>query len=910
MRKMLIIGAFAIALFLAAAAALHFAVGSDWFLRQAREELEKGLDRKVSFSSVSPSLLYGVGIRVRDLIIFEKDGRTPCLQADDVLIRVRIIPLLWKSLSLRSLSLTRPRLALIRDRDGRWNVEGLFRKENPTATHDSPGKTAAGEKKGRGKFSISRLRVSNGSITISDAAWGRQAMLEDVDLKASDIAKGTLPYLAVKARIADAPLDDLARAIKETRKMNVKGGSISGPVSVSGWMGKKMQFQAKLSVDGVRLSYGDRYATPERGLAMKIDVRGDGSYLEKTYDVRKIDAEFFGGRLGMSGSILSLGCEPEARLKITARDLPWNEIGKLRIPGLSLDGSSAFSAAIEGKKENFSVDLDMDLSKSGLSYGTHVKKRAGSQAELKIPLRREGANAQWTGASLLLDGLRLASDGSLQTAGARTLKARLTAKGADLKGLNGVLAQKIVSAGKGDVDVSFERSLGQPLASATVSGSVRVTGGELKFAGFGKPVACDAVCTASDGNARLGLDTVRIGSSYGEGFLSCDLKKWPSFDCEFNFPVMDSADFVAAPPAQKGALRLPGISFVSTADAAPAGPQTAQSTMPPLLMRLEGKGRISCGELRLGKLKVRDGRGKIVMSKGVFSINELSLPLYGGESAWQLTADVGGAEPRYAIDGTAARVEIAPLLSDLYGYSDAISGWLSLECSASGAGRDWSSIEQNVKAKGRFSVHEGRLRTVGLLQEIAPLFVLLGEQAKCKEFLSVGELLKKAPAETRLSKCEGDFTFEGKRWGTGNMLLEVAEKPAPLRLKLSGEMGPVGALDLSGRISFPRGSDYYNQLEPYFPDDGGWITVPFPIPIGGTLGNPRVDVEAARKGILSCAAEIGAARLRREIEKKIDRALEPKQQKKGEGPPANDAGREMLKGVSKELLKQMMHKKQ
>ena len=307
MRKMLIIGACIFALFLAAAIALTITVRSGWFLQQAREELEKGLDRKVSFSSVSPSLLYGVGFRVRDFTLFEKDGRTPCLQSDEILIRVRIIPLLWKSLSLRSLSITRPRLALIRDKDGKWNVEGLLRKEKPAAAHDRAGKTAAGEKSGGGRFSISRLRISDGSITISDPTWGRQAVLEGVDLKATDIAQGALPYLAVKARIADAPLDDLARAIKETKEMNVTGGSLSGPVAVSGWLGKKLQFQAKLSVDGVRLSYGERYVTPNRGLAMNVDIRGEGSYLEKMWDIRKIDAEFFGGQLWMSVYLLSLG---------------------------------------------------------------------------------------------------------------------------------------------------------------------------------------------------------------------------------------------------------------------------------------------------------------------------------------------------------------------------------------------------------------------------------------------------------------------------------------------------------------------------------------------------------------------------------------------------------------------------
>ena len=904
-RVLLKVGVWLFALGIAAVIALHVLVSSDWFLQQARMGLERGLNRRVTFSSLSPSLRHGVGICVRGFVLYENDGHTPCLQSESLLLTVRILPLLWRSLRLSSISMAQPRLTLARGNDGKWNVEGLLQKEKPAAEEIPVGRVGAAKKRAKGGFSISRLRISNGVVTIYDPAWSRQVVLRDVDLRAADIARGALPYVNGSGRIEGIPLADLASRGKELTRVSVEGGSVSGPVAITGRIGGKLQFQATLAAEDVHLAYGGRYQTPESGLTMNVEVRGDGSYAEKAWDIRKISAESFGGRLRASGSLLGLGRKPVARMEINARNLPWASIGTLRIPNLSLDGSSAFSAAIQGTKEDMSMNLALDLGGSSLTYGAQIKKPAGVTAELKIPIRRAGERIRWADAVAQLGDLKLRSEGSLETAGERSLKARFRADECDLKSVSGVLLPGVMAAGKGAMDLLLERSLEQPLSSTIISGSARVAGGELRIAGLGQPVMYDAVCACAAGNVRLGLSTVRVGSSCGEGYLSFDLKRWPAFDGEFNFPVVDTADF-AAPARARGAALLPhGAPFIAEAEAAPAESREGKSVLPRLVMEMEGRGKAAIGELRVGKLKARDGRGKIVLSKGVLSVDEFALPLYGGQSGWKLAAAMNGPEPRYTLEGMAARVDLAALLSDLYGYSDALSGWLSLECAASAAGMRWSSIQKEIRAKGRFSVHEGRLRTVGLLREIAPLFLLLGQEAQCKESLALGELLKKAPPETRFSRCEGDFTFEGERWGTGNMLLEIAEKPNPVRLLLKGEMGLSGTLNLSGRASFPRGTEYYQQLAPYFPDDGGWITVPFPIPIGGTLNHPRIDLEASRTGILSCAAEIGALRLRKEIEKKIDRALEPKP-KKGEGPVTDDARREMLRGASKELLKQMM----
>ena len=76
-----------------------------------------------------------------------------------------------------------------------------------------------------------------------------------------------------------------------------------------------------------------------------------------------------------------------------------------------------------------------------------------------------------------------------------------------------------------------------------------------------------------------------------------------------------------------------------------------------------------------------------------------------------------------------------------------------------------------------------------------------------------------------------------------------------------------------------------------------------------TVLRERMRVE---ESVAKCAAGIGKARMRKELEKKIDRVLAPQPKKKGNGTKAprgiEDVGRELLKGGSKEILKQMLKK--
>ena len=885
----------------AGAAALGFVVRSAWFMEQARAQLERGVGRKVAFASLEPSFLRGIGVRARDFCLYEEDGTTPCLKAEEIMLRVRLLPLLWRNLSVSTVTVDQPRASLVRARDGTWNVESILGKEKPAAA----GKPAAGPpKKGRKtQVTISTLRIRSGVVTVLDESNGRGAVVRDLNLSLSRIAQGGLPYIDGGGRLSGIPLADLLKGVREIRPLRVQEGLVAGSFRVKGWAGEKLQFKADLDASGLRYEYPGICRSPAAGVDLDVSAQGEGAVRDGVWRFAGVSASCFKGRLKATGAFSPGG----TTVAFSGKALPWKALGESAVKGLVLEGETTFNGSVRGG----GAEIAADLSGSRVAYGGVLDKPPRLAASLKLPLLFAKGSVAWERATARLGSMELTSDGSLETGGGRALKAKLRSNVFDLREVGRSLAAVTGMAGKGEIDLRIAHAMDKPFSDADISGTVKLSGGELTAASLPRPLRVDSVTTCAPGSVRVGLNTVRMGSSLAEGYVNFDLKRWPSFECDFNCPLIVDADFSVAPVPPRAADRR-RFSLVRSAEAASTPQARPAFRIPEFLKRMEGSGRVSVGELRLGKLRSRNGRASIRVSKGIAGLEEILLPFYDGEVRGKIAADIRGDVPRYSLESTLAKVDLDALLADIYGYSKRLSGKLSAECAASGDGAGWDEVRKGLKAKGRFSVEGGVLHSGNLLKGMGPVMLMLGRKAKCKEFTAMGELLGKAPPEMRLSRCAGTFLFDGDEWGTGDMLLETADPKSPMRLQIEGEMGLDGTLHFLGYASFPRGSAYYAQLAPYFPDDGGWIELPFPIPIGGTLENPRVDADASAESVAQCAAGIGTARMRKELEKKIDRVLAPKPKKTGNGTKApqgiEDVGRELLKGGTKDILKQMLKK--
>jgi uncharacterized protein YhdP len=158
-----------------------------------REDLlravKTALDREVLYREGSLSFRLRPTFTFTGVVIREKDGATDFITADRLTFKLAVLPLLKKNLVLRRLELENPRIHLIRDRSGAFNVGDLFE-----------------EKKGRIPLKAGRIIVRNGLVSFTDrwiAPGGLTTSLENLDLRLDHPERGRRAAFKISATVAD-----------------------------------------------------------------------------------------------------------------------------------------------------------------------------------------------------------------------------------------------------------------------------------------------------------------------------------------------------------------------------------------------------------------------------------------------------------------------------------------------------------------------------------------------------------------------------------------------------------------------------------------------------------------------------------------------------------------------------------
>ncbi len=90
-------------------------------------------------------------------------------------------------------------------------------------------------------------------------------------------------------------------------------------------------------------------------------------------------------------------------------------------------------------------------------------------------------------------------------------------------------------------------------------------------------------------------------------------------------------------------------------------------------------------------------------------------------------------------------------------------------------------------------------------------------------------------------------------------------------------MGLDTTLDFVGTIRFDPQFKYHKDLKKYFHDflrDDGSIELPLPIPIGGTLLEPAINLQSIQKNFVKLGGEIAKQSLKSQLEKGAKSELE------------------------------------
>ncbi len=164
---------------LAAGASLmvKFLVTPEMVRKHVLPRMEKALQRRIEMGDVRIGLFSGIGLR--NLTVYERDGKEPFVSLKEASLRYQILPLLSRRLVVDEIVLDKPDIHVVRYSDGSFNFTDLLKKELP--------KTAESEKKTPFSFAVAKLSVTNGRVAYDDRKGisGSPFVYEAHDIKVS-----------------------------------------------------------------------------------------------------------------------------------------------------------------------------------------------------------------------------------------------------------------------------------------------------------------------------------------------------------------------------------------------------------------------------------------------------------------------------------------------------------------------------------------------------------------------------------------------------------------------------------------------------------------------------------------------------------------------------------------------------
>ena len=235
MRKIVYSAVGIVGLIIVAAVVLAATFDVNRYRSTIQSTLQTRLGRTVALGEMHLSF-FPPRFRVQNISIGDDprfSNQQPFVQAQELDVSVRLLPLLRKSVQIDSLELKRPSVELIRNRKGGWNFASLG--ENPEATKsahgESPSKATNQEPPSstppapkpapaQDQFALARLKITDGQIAVTDLEGKNPRTVYDhIDVTLRDFAPGA-PFSFDAAAHLPGPGNQEAR-------LEGKGGPIA-----------------------------------------------------------------------------------------------------------------------------------------------------------------------------------------------------------------------------------------------------------------------------------------------------------------------------------------------------------------------------------------------------------------------------------------------------------------------------------------------------------------------------------------------------------------------------------------------------------------------------------------------------------------------------------------------------------
>lgn len=875
MRKALIAVGIVIVLLVAAIAALPFLVDANRYRGRIQSQLQARTGRVVSLGQMHLSV-FPFAFRVENAVIGEDKGfpsTQPFAYVGELMVSAKLMPLFSGDVQVDSLELRRPKIELIRNRQGVWNFSTLGSAAPPPAPTTKPGQTAppapAQPPPAEQKFSLAELKIVDGQVGYTDQQKNQPRTVYDhIDLTLSDYAPNKKFSFELAAHLPGTG--------KQLLTLEGDGGPMRSDAP------SMTDFKGSLTLDEVSLSGLKKFLNSQALNEMEFVATGKADVESKAGAVSsKGDLKLENGRVNG----VNIGYPISADYDITAdlnSDLYKIERGTLKL------GSTPLSVVgtINGAPTPMALDLKVDASNASITEaarlaaafgvafnpGMDIKGRVDAALTARGPSSKPVMNGKVTAHELVITGKGLpqavqvtrvdlaltpstitsnefiATTGSTAAhvnfslsnyaADASSIDASIRADGAQLGELLNIAQASGLSAVQ-DMDGTGALNLNVRVQGSTkkgaalnYSGSGTLRDGSLTLPSFTKPVQVRQADVKFSQNAAI-VDNIvfSLGATNAKGSMSLKgLNPGATPQLQFaitgdKFDAEEWKTLVRNAPVPAKAAHSFGL--VTTAYAAAPGEE-------PLILRLVGNGTLDVSTLIYDKLQMANALTNVTLDHGIIKLAPFTARLYGGSVNGSILMDTHPTPSVYTVSSNFDRVDANQLLSAVSKADKVLFGLLAASANTNFTGTTSENIASKLNGNVKLNLQDGKMANLDLLNQLA----------------AIGKFgsNKTTQPYTNITKLTGTFDVKNGVARTDNLnaIIDAGSLAAKGSVDLANQtldmqVTAVLSKDFSQNVG---GTSIGGYLDTALANAKGELVMP--VLVTGTFSNPRVAPDLKR----------------------------------------------------------------
>ncbi len=682
---------------------------------QLLAQAEQALGRKVQIGEIGLTFWGGIGARLRNFALaddpaFSSDN---FVQAADLQVNVKLMPLLNQKIEVKRVILHDPVIRVIRNAQGIFNFASLSGGDRPDAPPDASDTTASIGSGGM-PLLVALVNITNGDIQYTDQQENTALRISQLDLKVEDLSFDKPLRIELAAAIVsdqqnfqlDATFGPLGKEI-QVDTLAIDGSLTLDPLDMTA-VQKALPQVAEAIPPGLGISGPVRISSQLSGTARALILSGlqlTASVFESSEPNVKVTGNV--GPVGTDMDALALNTDITFGPAGLPQLLAFAPVAENLPPELSADGSASVNVHVEGTLKNLAFTATVDTTQSSIQFGDQFHKAQGKRMVLSTDARMTPESIALQQAKIQLDTLELTSSGAVTLGDTLGVDLQLDSNSVDLAGWQEILPQlqDFSPTGQMELHTHVKGDVGEEQLP-DITGTFDLRQVSASFAQLPQPISdLNTDITFTGQGAELKNTSARIGKSVLQ--LAVRIARFMPLDATYTFtsPELWLADVQASNGAEASSDVLKTLKSAGTA-------------------RMENEqlafsGTVSSAQGRLVNIDYTDFQTTLSLLNEIAKIDSASLQTLGGSVNASGQYDMGATPPHFQVTSQISDIELGEVFrAQMINALQYVRGKANFNLDLAGDGEDWEAIKPTLQGQGKFEVNQGALVDLNIADEV------------------------------------------------------------------------------------------------------------------------------------------------------------------------------------------------